>query len=348
MDLRKEAYQQNYEQFRSLNQIMWQIPVLAMTLTGGLWFGVSTISQEPILVTMLLLTAIVGNITLWRVLIRFRHVMGCYLDWFKRVDPDGYVDANAGSAEDTLFNRLCNGDRAVSRLFSFMLLWATLVSFIIFVGYWMDRMGVFGLESETASVEFYEKHAAALADDYEAINFESAYPYLAQIIAKAPRPMKILDVGAGTGRDAAWFANLDHLVVAIDPSPSMLSLAEKLHSHSNITWIKDQLPELESQRSNEATFDVILLNAVWMHIAPQERAESLARIKKLLKPGGFAFVSLRLGPARADRGMYEISGPSFVLDAKATGFKVTPRGEIEDLLGRPEVSWSSYELQLEV
>ena len=35
MTVSKEAYEQNYQQFRSLNQIMWQIPVLAMTLTGG-------------------------------------------------------------------------------------------------------------------------------------------------------------------------------------------------------------------------------------------------------------------------------------------------------------------------
>lgn len=81
MDLKSEAYQQNYQQFRSLNQIMWQIPVLAMTLTGGLWFGVSRIPENTWLVTALLFTAVVGNGALFAVLFRFRHVMDCYLAW---------------------------------------------------------------------------------------------------------------------------------------------------------------------------------------------------------------------------------------------------------------------------
>jgi protein strawberry notch len=69
MNVSKEAYEQNYQQFRSLNQIMWQIPVLAMTLTGGLWFGVSTIDNNAMLVTILLLTAVIptNNERIYRV-----------------------------------------------------------------------------------------------------------------------------------------------------------------------------------------------------------------------------------------------------------------------------------------
>jgi hypothetical protein len=40
----KLCYEQNCEQMRSLNQIMWQVPIIAMTLTGGLWYGVATLS----------------------------------------------------------------------------------------------------------------------------------------------------------------------------------------------------------------------------------------------------------------------------------------------------------------
>ena len=35
----KACYQQNFEQARSLNGQMNRVPVLAMTLTGGLWFA---------------------------------------------------------------------------------------------------------------------------------------------------------------------------------------------------------------------------------------------------------------------------------------------------------------------
>jgi hypothetical protein len=38
----KVCYEQNCEHMRSLNQIMWQVPMIAMTLTGGLWYAVAT------------------------------------------------------------------------------------------------------------------------------------------------------------------------------------------------------------------------------------------------------------------------------------------------------------------
>jgi len=93
LSLDAEAYEQNYQQFRSLNQIMWQIPVLAMTLTGGLWFGVSKIENNPLLAAVLLLTAVVGNLTLSVILYRFRFVMRRYLAWLKLANPKGFVDA---------------------------------------------------------------------------------------------------------------------------------------------------------------------------------------------------------------------------------------------------------------
>jgi hypothetical protein len=40
----KLCYEQNCEQMRSLNQIMWQVPIIAMTLTGGLWRAVATLN----------------------------------------------------------------------------------------------------------------------------------------------------------------------------------------------------------------------------------------------------------------------------------------------------------------
>ena len=118
MDLKSEAYQQNYQQFRSLNQIMWQIPVLAMTLTGGLWFGVSRILENTWLVTALLLTAVVGNGALFAVLFRFRHVMDCYLAWLRLASPDGFVDASANSTSDSRLERFCNRDKTVRNLLS--------------------------------------------------------------------------------------------------------------------------------------------------------------------------------------------------------------------------------------
>lgn len=346
MTVSKEAYEQNYQQFRSLNQIMWQIPVLAMTLTGGLWFGVSTINENPLLVSILLLTAMFGNIVLSGVLLRFRHVMGCYLDWLERADPDGFVDASTGANAGNRVERFCNRDKTVRTLFSCMLWWAAACSLIVFLGYWNSRLGIIELGSSDTSISYYDEHATALADGYESVSFENAYPYLAKTLGAATRPFDVLDVGAGTGRDAAWIADRGHNMVAAEPSKSMLAVAQNLHAGSNVTWLEDRLPKLTSPALANASFDMILLNAVWMHIAPQDRPASFSRVKALLRPGGSVFATLRLGPVNKDRGMYDISAPEFVEEAEKAGFKVVPRGDFTDLLGRPEVSWKAYELKL--
>ena len=142
MNVTKEAYEQNYQQFRSLNQIMWQIPVLAMTLTGGLWFGVSTIDNNAMLVTILLLTAVVVNLLLCGVLVRFRHVMGCYLGWLKIADSDGFVDASLMSASATRLEKFCNKDKMVHFLFLSMLVWASVCSAVFWLGFGLKDWGV--------------------------------------------------------------------------------------------------------------------------------------------------------------------------------------------------------------
>lgn len=133
MSLEKEAYEQNHQQFRSLNQIMWQIPVLAMTLTGGLWFGVSKIEDRPLFVSMLLLTAVIGNLTLAAALVRFRFVMGCYLTWLKKAYPPGFVDAQEPEKSSNYCKRFLTKEKRVQRLFSFMLIWAASTSFVLLV-----------------------------------------------------------------------------------------------------------------------------------------------------------------------------------------------------------------------
>ena len=58
----------------------------------------------------------------------------------------------------------------------------------------------------------------------------------------------ILDVGAGSGRDAAGFAAMGHEVVAVEPSTSMLREASMRHADTRIRWIDDRLPGASTLR----------------------------------------------------------------------------------------------------
>lgn len=342
MSIKVEAYNQNYEQFRSLNQIMWQVPVLAMTLTGGLWFGVSTILDNPLLVTVLLVTAVVGNLAFVAILFRFRHVMQCYMDWIEQADKECFVNASLNQDASGRLERFANQNKMVRSLFSLMLAWAAGCSMVLLAGYWIDRIWLSDMEHSHQAIEYYDQQAEMLADSYEAVAFESAYPFLVDRLRSGA--LEIADIGAGTGRDAAWLAARGHVVTAVEPSDAMRRLAQNLHSNGEIVWVAARLPTLSDPALQNNQFDLVLANAVWMHVSPGERLASLERIDELLKPGRSAIISLRMGPADPARGMFTVDPTEFVLQARQVGFDVVPQGDFPDVLGRPEVSWKVYEL----
>jgi SAM-dependent methyltransferase len=337
----EEAYEQNYLQFRSLNQIMWQIPVLAMTLTGGLWFGVSHLQENPGLRATLLFTAFLGNIALSVVLYRFRHVMGCYLKWLEDADPKGFVDAREGRKSRNPIARWASKEERVRQMFSVMLLWGALASFGLFSATVLD-MTTLKSREKVSSVAYYDEHATALADSYESIDFEAAYPYLVNDLSGDP--LIVLDVGAGTGRDAAWLASRDHTVFAAEPSSGMRKIARKIHADRSIKWSDASLPSLDSSDYQIGTFDVVLMNAVWMHIPPSDRQASMQRLYELLKIDGRLYVSMRIGRDEKRRGFYPGRPADFVALAERTGFTLVSRRKSEDLLGRSDVHWEAFEL----
>lgn len=94
-----------------------------------------------------------------------------------------------------------------------------------------------GTKSTTDSV--YDRDAESLAARYESKTFEEVH---ADVVDLAPDSAGlVLDIGAGLGRDAAWFAARGHEVVAVEPAPRMRELAGSLHPDSRIRWLDDQL-----------------------------------------------------------------------------------------------------------
>lgn len=77
----------------------------------------------------------------------------------------------------------------------------------------------------------------------ESLAFEESY---AAVIGYFPKkPCKILDIGSGTGRDAAWFDERGHEVVAAEPTKELREGAISLHPSPTIRWLDDSLPSLD-------------------------------------------------------------------------------------------------------
>src|SRR6266849_3641252 len=72
-------------------------------------------------------------------------------------------------------------------------------------------------------------------------------------------PGTVLNVGAGSGRDAAWFSGQGYDVIAVEPSSGMRSEGQRLHPEPRIRWINDQLPDLSVVSPLAISFDVVML-----------------------------------------------------------------------------------------
>ena len=195
-------------------------------------------------------------------------------------------------------------------------------------------------QARLTSTSGYAEQAAVLGRRYEAVTFEAAFgnflPYLPE------PPCRVADIGAGTGRDAAWLAERGYEVTAVEPVPEMRNVAWQLHGDARVRWIDDALPGLD-KLSGE--FGLVLMRAVWMHLDESERARALPRIAALLAEGGRVMITLRYGPVPAGRRMFEVA-PEEIIDAGAPlGLKLLHRGHGGDTLGRADVTWSRLVLE---
>lgn len=193
-------------------------------------------------------------------------------------------------------------------------------------------------------IPHYEQNAQELVNQYESLSFEDVHAGLLDLL---PAPgTTVLDVGAGSGRDAAWFAEHGYDVVAVEPSDAMRKRGQVLHPSSKIHWLADSLPDLAQVRRLGLTFDLILLSAVWMHIPPASRERALRKLATLLAPNGRIAISLRIGTPDAARGMYEVTLHELSALSQQFGLRLVRASESADKLGRASVAWTTAVLGL--
>lgn len=186
----------------------------------------------------------------------------------------------------------------------------------------------------------YNRLAGHIVPNYESSTFEQIHPVSLTRDLLPTSAAAILDVGAGSGRDAAWFARRGHQVVAAEPSRELRRAGRKLHDSPAITWLDDRLPDLSAVCDTGSTFDLIWLSAIWMHVPPRNRARAFQTLAALLKPGGGMMFSLRLGPLPPERPMAVVSAGEIKELAREQGLEVVRVSSFADANGRPDISWN--------
>ncbi len=190
-----------------------------------------------------------------------------------------------------------------------------------------------------SGTEGYAQEAAALIKQYESVSFDDVHRQVRHLIPSAPG--RILDIGAGTGRDAAALAAMGHHVTAVEPTAELRAQAAILHPSRLIDWIDDSLPDLAQLAEYAEAFDVVLLTAVWMHLDEAQRRQAMPPVARLLKSEGVLILSLRHGPIPPGRRMFDVGTPETTRLAHDAGLTLTLALDGQDgLFGRKDVTWT--------
>lgn len=189
----------------------------------------------------------------------------------------------------------------------------------------------------------YGAHAAALADQYEGLSFAQLHGDVLHLFPAAPS--RVLDIGAGSGRDAAALARLGHQVTAVEPTAELRAEGQRRHAALALDWVDDHLPHLQRVRALGRRFDLVLLTAVWMHLDAAERAAGMPALAALVAEGGQVVMSLRHGPVPDGRRMFDVSAQETIALAAPHGLACHHQGTRGDAQGREGVSWSVVALR---
>lgn len=198
-----------------------------------------------------------------------------------------------------------------------------------------------GGQSAAGVQPYYAQHAVLLGQRYGSVTFEDVHGGVLDLLP--PAPASAVDIGAGTGRDAAALAGRGYQVWAIEPVRELREVAQQLHPSEDVCWMEDSLPDLSGL---EGPFELVLLSAVWMHLPASARGRAMERLAELLAPGGLLVISLRRGVPPTDRVMFDVPAEEVKRDGGRAGLQLVRLVEEgADQLGRAEVWWQSIALR---
>jgi SAM-dependent methyltransferase len=192
-----------------------------------------------------------------------------------------------------------------------------------------------------AGTRGYGEEADDLVERYESIPFLDKHRAVLHLIPGVPS--SVLDIGAGTGADAAWLADRGHRVVAVEPTEALRVPGMALHASAPIEWVDDSLLQLMLTLARGQTFDLVMMTAVWMHLDEAERGQAMPNVASLIGRGGVLIMSLRHGPFSSRRRMFEVSAEETAQLARAHGLRsiLSLRGpSVQPVNRQAGVTWS--------
>jgi len=198
---------------------------------------------------------------------------------------------------------------------------------------------------DSQTLEAYAQHAPEwIARDGDR---ESPLQHLFSVAFGTLRPgraVRVLDVGAGRGRELLALQRMGFDAWGIEPSAALRAATRPGLVHPLMEGsLPDALP-------SSWPFDGVVCSAVLQHIPRGQLFESVLALRDCLVPGGRALVSIPRGPrpdVDADgrdpwgRLFNNVGVDEFLLLFERVGFTFLTRSDNDDAWGRPGVAWAT-------
>lgn len=151
------------------------------------------------------------------------------------------------------------------------------------------------------TVSYYNQHAIAQAELYESAS--SSLLGIVRVLASngTDGPLRLLDIGCGSGRDLAEYLRLGIDALGFDASAEMIAEAQRRHPELKERLFVGTLPgALPPPVRRPAFFEIITLSAVLMHVPEAELFDAALALRDLLAPAGALVIAVPTRRADTD------------------------------------------------
>lgn len=190
------------------------------------------------------------------------------------------------------------------------------------------------MEETNSTVSYYNDNADQYFKKTVNVDMSACYDRFLKYVVPGGR---IIDIGAGSGRDIKFFKDRGYFIEGIDASDEMCRLASEYTGiEVRCEKIQDWLPQKE--------YDGIWANASLLHLPIDEIEELICRVQDYLNIGGVLYLSMKKGIRTGcdnDGRFFTDFSDEYVqqIVAKSTAFEMMELWETEDGMSRGEFKW---------
>ena len=194
------------------------------------------------------------------------------------------------------------------------------------------------------TISYYNRNAAEIARDYESLDMRHT---VEPVAAYFPPRGSVLEIGCGSGRDAAYLLQRGFNVTATDGSAAMISAAASHHPELAGRLRRHMLPE--PLPFDPGDFDAVISMATLMHLDRADLSSVFTEIHRVLAAHGVVGISVsterngldETGVDAKGRRFTVMPGEQWAALLEAAGFTLEAKWGNRDTTGRAGVAWTT-------